>query len=845
MKNSRKQGESRITYLLSCLLLAGITVAACWFFAGRYGVFGANMDWISQHSVFPEYFRQQFYQTGQFFPEFAANIGGGQNIYNFSYYGLYNPVVLVAYLLPFVKMSDYLMAASVVCLAASVCLMDVWLKKRGFGTEICMGISLLFLLAGPMIHQSCHQIMFVQYMPFLMLALLGVDRYWEKGKTGLYTLGVFLMILTSFYFSIAGMAALVLYGWYRSPEKLSVGKVIHFFVPMGVAVISGGVLLVPTACALLQRSGSSRSESLTDLLMPDLCLDKSLYNPYSVGLTMLLVTALLAGILCGRIRERLVSMIGVALLVFPVFAWGFNGALYVRYKSLIPFLPLFCYLMAVFLRRMKEGEIGRWKGLLAFAATVGVSVLAWYLKDTGGNVEKYQLIVLESVELFGCCIIFQKWKRPLLLLTPSLLCLLVINWAVNGEAGNLVQKDDYQEITADAWGEEIGSVLQAETGLYRTEQSGVPKKRKDNVNRVWNMRQWITSVYSSAYNQEFQDFREKTFQIEQPFRNGLMQTASADPLFQKFMGVKYVIGRSEDGESFTSDIQEHVAPVIYGTSQLLSEKTYQTMEFPYNQTMLMQYAVTEDGHSSDTGVEKTKGIRKENVSFTAKKGLTGEGDSWNVQTKKEQKATLLVDGEKESSKTERILYLQFDVENAHSNKDVSITIDGIRNKLTAKNHLYYNGNTTFTYVMKLSAKPKKVKVTLGAGTYRICNLKSYSSGASILEDDTLYQSTFTPDWNTTGGNQISGSIDMKQNGYLITSIPYDSHLEVRIDGREVVTEKVNTAFLGCRMLSGEHWVTITYHAPGLAAGKWISLIGLLGWGVMIVAEKKKKDERQL
>lgn len=54
-------------------------------------VFGANVDWISQHSVFPEYFRQQFYETGQIFPEFAANIGGGQNIYHFAYYGLYNP----------------------------------------------------------------------------------------------------------------------------------------------------------------------------------------------------------------------------------------------------------------------------------------------------------------------------------------------------------------------------------------------------------------------------------------------------------------------------------------------------------------------------------------------------------------------------------------------------------------------------------------------------------------------------------------------------------------------------------------------------------------------------------
>ena len=202
----KSNAKEKICGLASYAVLTVLTVAACWFFAGRYGVFGANMDWISQHSVFPEYFRQQFYKTGQFFPEYAANIGGGQNIYNFSYYGLYNPIVLIAYLLPFVKMSDYLMAASVICLAVSVCLLYGWLKKRRFSTEIALGVAVLFLLAGPMIYQSCHQIMFVQYMPFLLMTFLGVDRYWEKGKPGLYTLGVFLMILTSFYFSIAGMA---------------------------------------------------------------------------------------------------------------------------------------------------------------------------------------------------------------------------------------------------------------------------------------------------------------------------------------------------------------------------------------------------------------------------------------------------------------------------------------------------------------------------------------------------------------------------------------------------------------------------------------------------------------
>ena len=840
----KSNAKEKICGLASYAVLTVLTVAACWFFAGRYGVFGANMDWISQHSVFPEYFRQQFYQTGQFFPEYAANIGGGQNIYNFSYYGLYNPIVLIAYLLPFMKMSDYLMAACVICLAVSVCLLYGWLKKRGFSTEIAQGVAVLFLLAGPMIYQSCHQIMFVQYMPFLLMTFLGVDRYWEKGKPGLYTLGVFLMILTSFYFSIAGMAALFLYGWYGYPKGIRKRKLFGFLVPMIVAVLSAGVLLVPTAYAILQRSGSSKSQNLKELLMPKLQLDSSLYGTYSVGLTVVLVAVLLGGIVYGTIRERLVSVACVALLTVPVFAWGFNGMLYVRYKSLIPFLPFFCYLTAVFLNRMKNGEIGRWKGAFIFGGTVGVSLLALYQQGDGLRAQNYQLILFESAALFFFFLIFQKWKRPFLLLVPALVCLVLINHAANGKAGNLVQKEDYQEITDSAWQDAVRDALDGETGLCRTEQSGVAKKRKDNVNRIWNMRQWTTSVYSSAYDTEYQNFRNNVFQVEQPFRNGLMQSASANPLFQKFMGVKYVIGRSEDGENFTTEVQGTAAPVIYGTSQILSEKTYQTMEFPYNQTMLMQYAVTDEENIAEHGVTKTKGIQETNVTFTAKHGVTKEDDSWKIRTKKNQKATLSLD--EDTSGKERILYLQFDVENEHPNRDVSIVINGIRNKLTAKSHLYYNGNTTFTYVMKLSADQKKVNVTLGKGTYRICNLKSYVSDTTVLEDDSLYQSTFTPDWNATKGNQISGSIEMEQDGYLITSIPYDSHLEIKVDGREVVTEKVNTAFVGCRMVSGELWVTITYHAPGLSAGKWISLMGILLWaGMWVLMRKFRRREKNL
>ena len=117
-----------VIYLLLCML----TVFVCWLFVGRNGVIGAKVDWISQHSVIPDYFRQQFYDTGELFPEFAANLGGGQNIYNFSYYGLYSPVILLSYLLPFVKMSDYIIAVSIAGIAVSVCLLYYWLGRRGF-----------------------------------------------------------------------------------------------------------------------------------------------------------------------------------------------------------------------------------------------------------------------------------------------------------------------------------------------------------------------------------------------------------------------------------------------------------------------------------------------------------------------------------------------------------------------------------------------------------------------------------------------------------------------------------------------------------------------------------------
>lgn len=163
--------------LCTAALLGALTLFFCWLFIGRFGVFGSKVDWISQHSVIPEYFRQQFYETGDFFPEFAPNIGGGQNIYNFSYYGLYSPVVLLSYLFPAVKMGDYIMMSSICMAALSSILFYLWLRSRDLSRQVSFWSALMLELSGPMIFHSARHIMFVNYMPFLIMALWGIDRY--------------------------------------------------------------------------------------------------------------------------------------------------------------------------------------------------------------------------------------------------------------------------------------------------------------------------------------------------------------------------------------------------------------------------------------------------------------------------------------------------------------------------------------------------------------------------------------------------------------------------------------------------------------------------------------------
>ena len=456
-------------------------------------IFGSRVDWLSQHSVFPEYFRQQFYDTGNLFPEFAANVGGGQNIYYFAYYGLYNPLYLPAYFLPFVKMSDYIMVISILCLVADVLLFFKWIRSHGVSKGNSILTSILFLLAGPMIFHSYTHLMFVNYMPFLLLALMGTDRYFQKHRSDLLTGSVFLMILTSFYFSIGGILILLIYGVFqyldtqeKQRKKVNVKGFflagILFCIPVLTAIMMSGFLLVPTARALQNSARAAGSFiSLKELFLPDSDYMQILYHPYGIGLTTFVLTVLITGFTYKKWKERYIHIACFLIIIIPVFQYVLNGGLYIRGKVLIPMLPLLCYLIALYLEKQRKGEISFGQGILPFIVTI---IILWGGREPGKITKISCLLLADAGIMLLCGLLFYRKHHEEIFLIVPIGMLLLYGTIMNGWFSQRTERDFYNQVRDTNYSQITKEILEKDKGFYRMEQAGTRKIDAANQNSI-------------------------------------------------------------------------------------------------------------------------------------------------------------------------------------------------------------------------------------------------------------------------------------------------------------------------------------------------------------------------
>ena len=586
MKNFISKYLNQIIIIFTILIIVFLTT--------RFSnMFGSNTDWINQHTIIPEYFRQTFYQTGKLIPNLALNYGGGQNIFNLSYYGLLSPLILPSYLLPFISMTTYLTGINILIVIASSLLFYTFLKKHNFSTSISLTTTLLFTLSAPLIFQMHRHIMFVNYMPFLIMSLIGVDNLIQKNKKTLLIISIFLMIMTSYYYSVCGILVVGIYYIYAHLKhhqtfilKTFIKDLLKFISLIFLSIMMSAILLLPTMYTLLIGRGESESNyTLLSLLTPYLRIHKIFCGTYAIGLSLIGFIALIYLFYTKKRHNIVIGIISSIILFIPIFRYLLNGGLYLREKCFIPFLPLIAYFIAIFLKDLFNQKFN----IKSFTIYLIIICAPLYYFN---QAQYCYLILLGFIILL---LIYKKYNKSwiingYLIITALAICI--------GEnlSEDIVNINEYNKIFNSKTTNAINEILTNDNSYYRTNNLDYPTT---TVNKIYDNRYLTTNYYSSTYNKDYLDFVRNEFPNSMLDYNYFLISGNKNILFNSFMGVKYLYSSTDLGLGYTkvSDnlYQNELAlPLIYGTSKLISTHTYQTYSYPYNLELLLNSTIVDD-----------------------------------------------------------------------------------------------------------------------------------------------------------------------------------------------------------------------------------------------------------
>ena len=823
MKSLSKH-KNDIINILTLIIISLVTILVLVNFTN---FFGSKKDWISQHVMFPDYLRKLFYDTGDIFPNFAFNLGGGQNIYNISYYELFNPIILISYLLPFVSMITYIQFSMIICLLVSIILMYYFLRRR-FDLKVSFVSTLLFLTAGCFIFHLHRHIMFVDYMPFLLMALIGVDKYFDKKKISLLVISIFLMILTSYYFSVVGLVCVLLYGIFRYIEDKRNDKItvkdffkegFKFIFVMLVPVLLSCFLLLPTAYSLLDgRTATNKSISLLELFIPNFDISNTLYSSYSLGLSAIFIIALIYGIVTKKREVKVISIIFSILLVFPIFDYVFNGGMYLNGKAFIPLLPLAVLIIGCFLKNVFNNKKKLKISIIISLIIAIINLLVFAYK------EQYLclLFVVDMVLLIIIILISFKLEKKYVLYVY--LCILSLIIVIPTNFSDIfVTKEFYDTLDYEETNDKVRQVLDNDNSFYRMSDQSV---KLDKSNKIYDIDYYTGSIYSSLSNSYYKDFYNNLINNEFIYRSYGMLTGNNNIFYNFYMGNKYLLNSSNNMlgyKKIANGIYRNsdVLPIGYSTSKIMSLDEYNSLSYFEKLDAYLNYAIV-DGDYGDSYVKKVNNyVPSYDVLESKNLKIEKDNGKYLINAYKDNKLVIKLNNISDKD----ILLLKFKMlyNSKCSVGDSYITINGVSNKLSCRKWKYHNNNYNFEY----SLSGDTLEITFSEGKFKLGNFRTaiynYNDLVSINEEI----SPFVIDRDKTKGDVIEGSTLVKEDGYFKLSIPYDKGFQVYVDGNKTDYHVVNKSFIGFNISKGNHNIKIVYVAPLFKEGLVISCVGLV------------------
>lgn len=781
-------------YLKNTLItvsIYGLLVLFAYFGLGF--VLGKNYsDYLNQHTMFLDFIRQNFWASGDFFPQWNMNYGLGQSFVIMFYYGMYNPFVLITYLFPAVNPVFAFEFIFAIVLGLNTLAMTKLLELNKIEGRLNTAISVLSSFSGIFLFQMATHPMFIYYLPIMTMSLDALHYLVDNQRKSYYSVTVALIFFTNFTF--APIISVLQFFYFTTllveANKFNIKNYLQFIKAYITGVLCGMMILLPTFMFMMQSSSRDDINSVKlDIFSSYEKIISSIgAEAYVSGIFIIGLFALLGTLYINRRRKYLIMLLPMVLiLIFEPLNYAFNLFEYVHDKVYIMYLPLWWLMFAEVVKK------GNKKNLAVI--TVASTILY-----TLGVLHKLSIIyivaiIIGSLLVYGLAI---AKSRIQYIVVCGLLIAMSILFSIRVSSRTLI--NDYKNVDGETPTEMIP---------YRELEV-----KNNYINSIYSQ---APNVYTSLENANY--IQATRLEYEVPITSYVRQTkehAFTNVYAQNLYGI--------------SNRDVDVNPIVYGVNNedVYSIDQYQQLDANEKLYALNQGVFVENSDNmSYENKFDLKPIYSSDKAITITKDLVKRFD---IPTKYQN----------------GVLNISFDSDIANNPKSrQKIEINGRINEVMVKDRYGPNENSHLTY--RITTKDvEQLKINTytyeGKSPITYTNFKvSYQPLENFEQNkiEVIEPTSFEVDLN----DSYSFNLKMDTDGYLATTIPYDPGFKIYVDDVEVPVEKIENLFIGTKLSAGEHRIVIKYNIPGFKLGLVVSAIGWLTIVYFYIKERKQAKSK--
>ena len=880
-KKYKEKTKKYNIYIIYTMLFSIISFIIFAIFIKYNRSFVWKTDGIKQHFAILYDFNQivrNIFKDG--IPMLSWNMGLGLDVIGqYSYYIIGDFFAYISLLFPMEKLEiayNFLIILRMYCVGLSFIAYCKYTKKEDI--NIIIG-SIIYTFCGFILFAGIRHPYFINAAILLPLNFIGIEKLLKENKKVFLIFIIFVSAINNYYFFymitiINIIYALIKYLFeYNKGIKELLKKIGSAILCYIVGILMASIILLPTIYAFL-NSARTEYEQLrvyTDNFYEFLfmgIISMRFKNWAVIGVSSIVI--LIIPILITKLKNKEVRsylslfIITTIMLLIPQIASMMNGFSFpsnrwiFAYSFILSYIGTICF--DTELKYNKKQKVYMFISITIYTL-IGLFISKFKIKE---NLDYYVSILMGYFVFIIICYKNRNTRiKKAIIILLLIANIFVISFALYSPMGKgyvkeFIESGTVEENCSNSNGkienfkEAIEYIKQNDKNFYRISKKDLAYQ---NLSLIYNYNP--TQLYLSLGNENVYNLScclEDNCYSSTKCING----ADRRTKFTTLLSNKYYICDKKDSryvpygytlyheiENTQIYINEHYIPIGVVYNSYISKEQFEKLSPLEKEDALITTAMLE---KENINVKKEADIelkldKPEKLKYSVEDNKI-VNNTIDIKKKNESIELIIDNIESDTELYLSIKNLKYKSNNNKTDFKITANLDEITNTESVADYIssaYYMKNSDFLMNLGISKEGQKDKLKLTfnkKGTYTFDSLEILSVSMDKYKDKIKDLKINTMKNIEYGNNFINGTVNTNSKVILQLTTSYSKGWKAFVDNKETKVFKVNQAFIGIEIEPGEHEIRFEYTTPYLSLGIICSVIGTIGYIIIIIIEKK-------